>query len=132
MVTKRPLPDDLAQFRDTYAEMFGSVPPLPAAKFEFSGEVDPEALRLVEQIRAHAFYNVTFDEKTTQLLIFSMLLAKGSASAKHQAIAARRAGATWRELHAVIEMGAAVAALGAFNEGSALLHELRSRDTSDE
>lgn len=132
MVTKRPLPDDIAQFRDTYAEMFGSVPPLPAAKFAFSGEVDPEALRLVEQLRAHAFYNVVFDEKTTQLLILAMLLSRGSPAAKHHAVAARRAGATWRELHAIVELSAAVSALGAFNGGSAMLHEMRSGEANEE
>lgn len=45
MTTNNQLPQDLAAFRDSYAELFGSVPPLPAAKFEFSGNIDPEALR---------------------------------------------------------------------------------------
>lgn len=30
------LPPDLARFRETYAELFGSVPELPEGKFEFS------------------------------------------------------------------------------------------------
>ena len=51
------LPDDLAKFRDSYVELFGSPPGLPAARFAFSGEIDPKALRLIEQLRAHAFHS---------------------------------------------------------------------------
>ncbi|MBW4616391.1 MAG: carboxymuconolactone decarboxylase family protein [Desmonostoc vinosum HA7617-LM4] len=118
------LSPDLAAFRDSYASLFGSVPPLPAAKFEFSSDVDPEALRLAEQLRAHAFNSEIFDTKTTQLILFGILLAQGSPAARFHAIASRRAGATWEELHKVMELAAAVAALGPFNNGSALLNEL--------
>jgi hypothetical protein len=37
MAASNQLPADLVAFRDSYAELFGSVPPLPSAKFEFSG-----------------------------------------------------------------------------------------------
>jgi hypothetical protein len=37
-VLHKPLPEDLAAFRESYAKMFGFVPPLPAAKFQFSSE----------------------------------------------------------------------------------------------
>ena len=60
---------EIDAFRNSYAEMFGEVPPLPKAKFEFSSDIDPEALILVEKLRAHAFYNDVFDMKTTQLII---------------------------------------------------------------
>lgn len=122
------LPPDLAAFRDSYATLFGSVPPLPAAKFEFSSDIDPEALRLAEQLRAHAFDSDVFDTKTTQLILFGMLLSQGVGAAKFHAIAARRAGATWEELHKVMELAAAVAALAPFNNGSALLNELRANE----
>lgn len=125
---QQPLLPDLAAFRDSYADLFGSVPPLPAAKFEFSADVDPEALRLVEQLRAHAFDSNLFDTKTTQLILFGMLVAQGAGAAKFHAIAARRAGATWEELHKVTELAATVAALGPFNNGSALLNELRANE----
>jgi 4-carboxymuconolactone decarboxylase len=122
------LPPDLAALRDSYADLFGSVPPLPAAKFEFSTEIDPQALRLVEQLRAHAFSSDVFDTKTTQLILFGMLIAQGASAAKFHAIAARRAGATWEELHKVMELAVAVAALNPFNNGSALLSELRASE----
>ena len=123
------LPPDLASFRDSYAEMFGSVPPLPAKKFEFSADIDPQALRLAEQLRAHAFYSDVFDAKTTQLLLFAMLLSNGSGAARHHASAARLAGASWEELHKVVELAGAVTALGPLNNGGALLQDLRSEET---
>ena len=70
---KKELPADLVEFRDSYVEMFGTLPPLPAARFQFSGEVNPQFMRIAEQLRAHAFYNDVFDMKTTQLILFGML-----------------------------------------------------------
>ena len=119
------LPPDLAAFRDSYADLFGSVPPLPDAKFAFSSTVDPQALRLAEQSRAHAFYSDVFDAKTTQLLLFGMLLAGGAEAARFHGRAARRAGATWEELHKVAELASVVVGLGPLNQGSALLKQLR-------
>ena len=123
------LPPDLVGFRDSYAEMFGFMPPLPAKKFEFSADIDPQALRLAEQLRAHAFYSDVFDAKTTQLLLFAMLLSNGSGAARHHAHAARLAGASWEELHKVVELAGAVTALGPLNNGGALLQDLRTEET---
>ena len=122
------LPPDLAAFDDSYAELFGEVPILPKAKFEFSSEIDPEGLRFAEQFHAHAFYNKTFDTKTTQLMLFGMLLVMGVSAARDRAIAARRAGASWQELHQVTELASAAMALGPFNNGSAILNELRQQE----
>ena len=54
---KKELPADIKKFRDSYVEMFGTLPPLPAARFEFSGDVNPEFLRVSEQLRKGAFYS---------------------------------------------------------------------------
>jgi 4-carboxymuconolactone decarboxylase len=40
------LDGELTRFRESYVELFGMVPPLPAARFEFSGEINPEFLRV--------------------------------------------------------------------------------------
>jgi alkylhydroperoxidase/carboxymuconolactone decarboxylase family protein YurZ len=126
---KSELPADLVKFRDSYVEMFGTLPPLPKARFEFSGEINPEFLRLAEKLRAHAFYNDVFDMKTTQLILFGMLLVEHNAiAAQAHAAAARRAGASWRELHKVVELAAATGALYPSNQGSALLHGLREKE----
>ncbi len=122
--------NEIDDFRNSYAEMFGEVPPLPKAKFEFSSDIDPKALILVEKLRAHAFYNDIFDMKTTQLILFAMLLVEGSGAAKFHAMAARQAGASWQELHQVMELATAVSALGAANKGGALLNELRNSEAN--
>jgi 4-carboxymuconolactone decarboxylase len=129
MSAKKELPADLQKFRDTYVELFGTLPPLPAARFELSGEVNPEFLRLSEQLRAHAFYSEVFDLKTTQLILFGMLLAeRNQAGAQAHAAAARRAGATWEELHKIVELAAATGALAPANQGGTLLKTLRDKE----
>jgi 4-carboxymuconolactone decarboxylase len=128
MTSKKELPDDLAKFRDTYVELFGHLPPLPAARFEFSGEVNPEFLRLAEKLREHAFYSDVFDLKTTHLILFGMLLVEHNPAAQMHALAARRAGATWQELHKVIELASATGSLGPANQGSAMLKTLRDKE----
>ena len=128
MSDKDDLPDDLKEFRDGYVELFGSLPQLPAARFAFSGEVDPQALRLVEQLRAHAFYSDVFDVKMTNLILFGMLLVEHHPAAQMHALAARRAGASWQELHKVVELASATGALAPANQGSALLQALREKE----
>jgi alkylhydroperoxidase/carboxymuconolactone decarboxylase family protein YurZ len=128
-MAKKELPDDLKKFRDSYVELFGTLPPLPAGRFEFSSEVDPEALRLWEQTRARAFYNDVFDMKTTQLILFGMLLVEhNQIAAQAHAAAARRAGASWQELHKIVELASATGALYPANQGSALLNGLREKE----
>jgi 4-carboxymuconolactone decarboxylase len=126
--SSKEIPDDLARFRDTYVELFGMLPPLPTARFEFSSEINPEFLRLSERLRAHAFYSDVFDIKTTQLILFGMLLVEHNAAAQMHALAARRAGATWQELHKVVELAAATKSLGPANQGSSMLKSLRDKE----
>ena len=122
------LDDELTRFRQSYVELFGMVPPLPAARFEFSGEINPEFLRLSERLRGHAFYSDVFDVKTTNLILFGMLLVEHNPAAQMHALAARRAGATWQELHKVIELAAATKSLGPANQGSSMLKSLRDTE----
>jgi len=129
MAAKKPLPADLAKFRDTYVELFGTLPPLPAARFDFSGDVNPEFLRLSEELRAHAFYSDVIDGKTTQLILFGMLLVEhNQMGAQAHATAARRLGASWVELHKVVELASTTGAFGPANQGSTLLKTLRDKE----
>ena len=128
MTDKNDLPDDLVAFRDSYVALFGALPALPSARFEFSGETDPQALRLIEQLRAHAFHSDVFDIKTTNLMLFGMLLVEHHPAAQMHALAARRAGASWLELHKVVELASATGALAPANHGSALLKTLRDKE----
>ena len=130
MTEHNDLPEDLAKFRDRYVELFGSLPALPAARFDFSGTVDPQALRLVEQLRDHAFYSDVFDVKTTNLILFGMLLVEHNPAAQMHALAARRAGATWQELHKVVELASVTGSLGPANQGSAMLKTLRDKESA--
>ena len=126
---KKELPADLVKFRDSYVEMFGTLPALPAARFEFSGEVNPEFLRVSEQLRKGAFYSDVLDMKTTQLILFGMLLAEHNpVGAGAHAAAARKAGASWEELHTVMQLAAATGALWAANNGGSLLKNLRDKE----
>ena len=126
---KKDLSPELAKFRDSYVELFGSLPALPAARFEFSNEVNPDFLRMAEELRAEAFYSDVIDLKTTQLILFGMLLAEhNQIGATAHAAAARRAGASWAELHKVVELASATGALYAANNGSAMLKGLRDKE----
>jgi len=129
MADRDDLPDDLKKFRESYVELFGTLPPMPAARFAFAAEVDPEGLRLVEQLRAHAFHSHVFDAKTTNLILFGMLLVERlQPAAQVHAFAARRAGATWEELQKVVELASATGALVAANTGSGMLQALREKE----
>ena len=129
--TQKKLPADLVKFRDAYVELFGTLPPLPAARFEFSGDVNPEFLRLSEKMRAHTFFSGVIDGKTTQLILFGMLLVEhNQTGAMAHAAAARRLGASWEELHKVMELAATTGALGPANQGTALLRDLRAKEQS--
>lgn len=121
---------DLEAAKQTYLDMFGEMPPLPAAKFAFMTTTDPGALARIEELRAGAFLSPVFDQKTTQLMIFAILIAEGAGPAQWHAIAARRAGASWEELGHVVELVAAVKALGPANQGGAMLAKLRSDESS--
>ena len=67
--------------------------------------------------------------KTTQLILFGMLLAEHNpVGAGAHAAAARKAGASWEELHTVMQLAAATGALWAANNGGALLKGLRDKE----
>ncbi|WP_018330209.1 carboxymuconolactone decarboxylase family protein [Actinomycetospora chiangmaiensis] len=121
---------DATAWEWAYTQLFGTVPPLPAAKLRFLGDVAPAALDRVEKLRAGAFFDETLDPKTVQLLLFAMLLVQGSGPARWHALAARRAGAAWEELAAVVDLATAVSALGPSNLGGQVLEELRRDEDS--
>ena len=129
MPDKDDMSADLVEFRDSYVKLFGSLPPLPAARFAFSGKINPEFLRRAEALRAHAFYSDVFDVKTTNLILFGMLLVEHNPAAQMHALAARRAGATWEELHKIVELTSATGALGPANQGSAMLKTLHDGES---
>src|SRR5262245_65772030 len=93
---------ELADLRAPYETLIGVVPPRIMARTDLLARLDPELLRLEEAARLRAMYPSCFDVKTSQLMLFGILLALMGAAARLHAIAARRAGASWEELSAVV------------------------------
>jgi 4-carboxymuconolactone decarboxylase len=120
----RMVPAELEALRQRYIDLIGFVPPRIQARTDLLARLDPELLRMEETIRAHAMYPACFDTKTAQLMLFGMLLVLLSDAAHLHARAARRAGATWEELSAVVNLAFLFRGLPAANRGAQILQEL--------
>lgn len=115
---------ELDAVRASYEKLIGFVPPRILARSELGARLDPELLRLQEAARSRAMYPACFDVKTTQLMLFGILLALMGDAARLHAIAARRAGASWEELHAVVGLAYLFRGLPAANLGAEILLKL--------
>jgi 4-carboxymuconolactone decarboxylase len=117
---------------DIYKELIGFLPPRIEARINVTGALDPELLDLQERMRAHAMYPKCFDVKTSQLMLFGMLLMDLNSAAPLHGIAARRAGATWEEMQAVVSLCFLFRGLSAANQGAELLANIAKREADDE
>jgi len=115
---------ELEALQEVYRELLGFVPPRITARTDLLGRLDPEGLRLQEEMRSHFMYPRAFDTKTVQLMLFGMLLMNLQDAAKLHAIAARRAGASWEELVSVMGLAFIFRGLSAANVGSQILQEV--------
>jgi alkylhydroperoxidase/carboxymuconolactone decarboxylase family protein YurZ len=122
--------DDQAALRSAYEEMFGSVPDIVEARIRFVGEVAPRFQTLTEALRSHALGNGALDDRTVQLFLFGLLLTSRPDAAAGHAAAARRLGAGFDELLAVVELVAMAGAVGALNVGGALLARLHDEPSN--
>lgn len=111
-----------------YQELIGFVPPRIEARMAVTGALDPTLLDLQERLRAHAMYPRCFDVKTAQMMLFGMLLMDSSDAAVLHGIAARRAGATWEELQAVVSLCFLFRGLSAANRGAEILANMAKRE----
>lgn len=107
-----------------YKDLIGFTPPRIQERIHLGLEVDPELLDQVEKIRANAMYPKVFDTKTTQLMLFGILLAQVLPAAEFHAQAAKRAGATREELHAVAGLAFLFRGLPAFNIGAEIINKV--------
>ena len=112
------------EYRDFYTELIGFVPPRIQARTDLLARLDPELLAMQEDLRRHCMYPKVFDVKTTQLMLFGMLLMNLQDAAKLHAIAARRAGATFEELTAVVNLAFLFRGLSAANYGAEILQSI--------
>jgi len=113
-----------------YEELIGFLPPRIEARLNVTGAIDPEIIGLQEQMREHAMYPKCFDVKTAQLMLFGMLLMDMSDAAALHGIAARRAGASWEEMQAVISLCFLFRGLPAANRGAEMLANIAKREAN--
>ena len=126
---KASLHAEIERFRATYIKTFGAMPPSPGSRFEFSGDVDPDYLVRLEALRGHAMYSKVFDDKLSQMILFAVMLGEHNfdGAAAHAA-AARRYGASWDELHQVVELAATSVVVWRSNRGTNMLKAIRDRE----
>jgi 4-carboxymuconolactone decarboxylase len=115
-----------------YKDLIGFVPPRIEARINVTGALDPKLLDMQERMRAHAMYPKCFDVKTAQLMLFGMLLMDMNDAAPLHGIAARRAGATWEEMQAVVSLAFLFRGLSAANRGAELLANIAKREADSE
>ena len=124
--------EKLEEYRGIYEELLGFVPPRIQARTELLGRLDPEFLSLQEEIRKRGMYPDVFDVKTVQLMLFGMLLLSLRDAARIHGIAARRAGATWEEMQAVVNLAYLYGGLSAANIGAQFLQQIAEMEAEQE
>jgi alkylhydroperoxidase/carboxymuconolactone decarboxylase family protein YurZ len=112
---------DRAASDESYRALIGFVPPRVQARVAVQGALDPQGFDMIEALRAHLMNPPCFDTKTSQLMLFGMLLTQLSDAAHLHATAARRAGATWEELNAVIGLCFIFRGMSAANRGTEII-----------
>lgn len=116
---------EMEEYRSRYLELLGFVPPRIQARTDLLSRLDPELLARQEAVREHAMYPAAFDTRMAQLILFGMLLmGLVENTARMHALAARRAGATWEEMSAVVGLAYLYRGLPAANLGAHIVHDL--------
>lgn len=129
-----PYADESASYEKRaaiYQDLVGFLPPRIEARLNVTGALDPKLLELQEAIREHAMYPKCFDVKTAQLMLFGMLLMDMSDAAVLHGMAARKAGASWEEMQAVVSLCFLFRGLSAANRGAEMLANLARREADE-
>lgn len=121
----------LEEYRSVYKDLLGFVPPRIQDRTDLLSRLDPALLSMQEEMRSKAMNPACFDEKTTQLMLFGMLLMSLLDAAKIHAVAARRAGATWEELNAVVGLAFLFRGLPAANRGAQIMNEVMRKEVEE-
>jgi len=126
---ERQIPDEqVEEYRGAYIDLLGFVPPRIQARTDLLARLDPELLTMQEELRRHCMYPDCFDTKTAQLMLFGMLLVNLQDAAKLHALGAYRAGATFEELSAVVNLAFLFRGLSAANLGAEILQGIASTE----
>ena len=122
VLPERQIPNEqVEEYRSFYMELLGFVPPRIQARTDLLARLDPELLAKQEELRRHCMYPDCFDTKTAQLMLFAILLTNLQDAAKLHALAAYRAGASFEELSAVVNLVFLFRGLSAANLGAEIL-----------
>jgi 4-carboxymuconolactone decarboxylase len=125
VLPERQIPDEqVEEYRSFYVDLLGFVPPRIQARTDLLARLDPELLTMQEELRRHCMYPECFDTKTSQLMLFAILLTNLQDAAKLHALAAYRAGATFEELSAVVNLVFLFRGLSAANLGAEILQSI--------
>lgn len=116
--------DEIDRYRETYRELMGFVPPRVAARFERLSETNPELLLAQEKVRHLVAYTDDLDAKTTQLILFAVLAVQLRDAAKLHGLAARRAGASWPELQATLDLAYLFGGVSVANHSPQILSDI--------
>ena len=117
-----------ADYFKLYEDLLGFTPPRIQHRVKLGLECDPDLLDKLESVREAAMYPDSIDPKTAQMILFAVLLANIAPAARIHAIAAKRAGATKEELHAVAGLTFLFRGLSAFNMGAEMIQEIWAED----
>ncbi len=112
------------EYERIYEELIGFVPPRIRERIKLGLEVDPGLLQQIEDVRATAMYPKALDVKTSQMILFAILLSQVSPAAEYHARAAMRAGATKAELHAAAGLAFLLRGLPAFNLAAEIINKI--------
>lgn len=115
-------------YHEIYSDLLGFTPPRIKHRVKLGLEVDPDLLDKLETLREAAMYPDCMDTKTAQMILFAVLLTRLAPAARIHCIAAKRAGATKEELHAVCGLTFLFCGLSAFNIGAEMIQEVWAED----
>jgi 4-carboxymuconolactone decarboxylase len=114
----------IEQYRQSYVEMVGFLPPRIASRMARLSELNPDFLIAQEEVRRQAIYTDALDQKTVQLILFAVLAVNARDGAKMHGLAALRAGATWDELQATVNLAFLFGGLSVSNRNATILDEI--------
>lgn len=112
----------------SYRDMAGFLPPRVETRLAITGSLDPKMVQFQEQVRAHALKTDCFDEKMVQLIIFGMLVCELSDAAVIHGVAARKAGASWKEMQSIINLAYVFRGVSAANRGAEMLLKISNKE----
>lgn len=116
---------------EPYERLFGFVPELTKIRHRFSTEIFPEILEIQETFREICMHSNALEDRQTQMILFAMLASQYRKGAKVHAIASRRIGVSWKELHGVANLIFLFGGLSAMNFAIQILAEVKEEELND-